>query len=546
MKQPPFHLVLLALLASTTLAQAQNLPDAGSVREQTQSAPPPLPRQVELRLDGQPLLPVEQGGMTFRLEALEIEGNTVISTQELQALIAEDLGKDVDFGGLRAVANKISQFYRDRGYIFAKAALPAQDIVGGKVKLIILEGRLGKVEATLNGEPSEQFQAYVGKLQSGDVIESDTVERAALLLSDLPGYNVVPVVRPSDTVGAGDLEAIVKETAQYEGSLRADNHGGELTGVNRVLLSLARNRNLMPGDRLQVDALSSEGGTGLFNLQYSLPLGAQGLRGTLGWSHSVYKLSDLEGFEDGEFKGGSDVLSLGVSYPLIRSQRANLSVQAGLNLSRFNNTRPAVDEETYESTTLPLSLRFNRTDSLGGGGINFGLVSLTAGQIKAKANYLSPSTEGSFSKLGLDVARVQNLPGNFSAYARLNAQHASDTLDSSERMSAGGASGVRAFASGEASGDRGTLAQLELRYQLPVAGLQPYVFADTASMTRIDKEAGNTTRRISGHGVGLRWQRANLSADFAAAWVGRAGLDDAAAEAALKEPRYWLSLNLSF
>ncbi len=546
MKQPPLPFLLPALLVSASLSHAQTLPDAGSVREQTQNVAPSLPRPVELRLDGQPLPPVEEGGMRFRLEAVDIEGNTVITTDELQALIAGDVGKEVDFGGLRAIANKISQFYRDRGYIFAKAALPAQDIVGGKVKLLVLEGKLGKVEATLDGQASEVLQAYLGDLKTGDVIESDKVERAALLLADLPGYNVVPVVRPSETVGAGDLEVIAKESAQYEGSLRADNHGGELTGANRLLLSLARNRNMVVGDRLQVDALASEGGTGLFNLQYSLPLGTDGWRGTLGWSHSTYKLSDLAGFEDGEFKGGSDVLSLGLSYPLVRSQRVNLTFSAGLNLSSFTNTRPAVDDEQYESTTLPLSLRFNRMDNIGGGGINFGMVSLTTGRIKAKANYLSPATEGSFSKFGLDVARVQNLPGSFTLYGRLNAQHASDALDSSERMSAGGASGVRAFPSGEASGDRGTLAQMELRYQSPLAGLQPYVFADTASMTRLDKEAGNTTRRISGHGVGIRWQRANFSADLAAAWVGRSGLDDDAAAKALKEPRYWLSLNLAF
>lgn len=484
--------------------------------------------------------------MRFRLESVELEGNTVISSDELLALIAEELGKDVDFGGLRAIANKISRHYRERGYLFAKAALPAQDIVGGKVRLIVLEGRLGKVEATIDGKPSDELLPYLGDLKTGDVIESDKVERSVLLLADLPGYNVVPVVRPSETVGAGDLEVIVKHAAQYEGSLRADNHGAELTGANRLLLGLARNRNFVVGDRLQLDATASEGGTGLFNLQYSIPLSHSGWRGNVGWSHSTYRLSDLEGFEDGEFRGGSDVISLGVSYPVIRSQRVNLSINAGLNLSRFKNTRPAVDDETYESTALPFGFRFNRMDDLAGGGINFGQILLTTGTIKAKANYLSPATEGSYSKLGLDVARVQNLPASFTLYGRLQAQHSADALDSSERMSAGGANGVRAFQAGEASGDRGSLAQVELRYHMPLAGLQPYVFADTASMTRLDKTSGNTTRRLSGHGVGVRWHKANLSAELAAAWVGRTGLDEEPGSRAPKEPRYWLSLTVAF
>lgn len=168
-------------------------------------------------------------------------------------------------------------------------------------------------------------------------------------------------------------------------------------------------------------------------------------------------------------------------------------------------------------------------------GVSFGSATLTAGRITERANYLSPASLGSYSKLSLDMARVQNLPGTFSGYLRLATQHSGDVLDSSERMSAGGPNGVRAFPSGEASGDRGLLAQVELRYLSPIEGLSPYLFVDTARMTRIDPEAGNSTRSLSGHGLGVRWQRDRLSADLTAAWLGQTGLE-APQAATLKTP----------
>lgn len=483
--------------------------------------------------------------MKFVLRSVVLEGNTVFSSEEIQAAIASDIGRETDFGGLRAIVNKVSRYYRDRGYAFARAALPAQDIVGGVVRVLVLEGRYGQIQAVLDGKPTDIAAPYLARLRPGDVIATGPLERASLLLTELPGYEAVPVVRPSDVVGAGDLEIVLKESPQYTGSVRLDNHGGDVTGANRVLASVSRFRNVLPGDQLQFDALVTGGGTDLITVQYSLPLGGQGWRGSAALSHSTYKLSDVQNFQDGEFRGSSDVLTLGVTYPVIRDRRTSLTFHAGLAMGHYKNIRPAADTERYASMSVPVALRFSQLDDLGGGGTTFGSATLTAGRISERANYLSPATIGSFFKQSLDVVRLQRLGERFTGYVRLAAQRSGDALDSSERMSAGGANGVRAFPSGEGSADRGVLAQMELRYQSPVAGLQPYVFFDTADMTRIDAEAGNSDRGLSGRGVGVRWQYQRLSADIAAAWAGHTGLT-AEQTALLKKPRFWANLNYAF
>ena len=523
---------------------AQALPDAGSVREQSRVAPS-LPAASEMRLEGQPLLPTEEGGMKFRLEAVQIEGNTVISTEALQSLLQAEVGTEVDLGGLRAIVNKLSEFYRSQGYLFARALVPAQDIQKGVVKVLVVEGRYGKVSATLNGEPNEQLQAYVGRLKSGDVIESEGVERAALLLTDLPGYTGVPVVRPGAEVGTGDFEVMMKDGPQQQGSVRVDNHGGDLTGKGRATLNLARFRNFAFGDSLEVAALMTEGSTRLLNLQYGLPLSTNGLRGQVSVSSSQYQLSGLDGFAAGEFRGSSGTQGLSLSYPLVRSQARNVTLGVGFSAAQYRNTRPAVDDEKYSTVSVPLSLRFDSRDAVGGGGVSFGALSLTAGTLSDKANYQTPNTLGSYSKFGIDAVRMQRMGSLFTGYVRVNGQFASGELDSSERLSAGGPAGVRSFPVGEASGERGVVTQWELRYQSPLAGLEPYLFADAASVTKISKAEGNSSRRISGYGIGVRYQKGALSSDVAASWVGSGGPTQQTM-VSQSSPKFWLSLNLSF
>lgn len=536
-------LVALACAGVVPVALGQSLPDAGSLREQIRTAPA-LPDSPNIRLEGQPLLSTEAGGMKFRLDAVEIEGNTVISSETLLALLQPEMGKEVDLGGLRAIVNRLSEYYRSKGYLFARALVPAQDIQNGRVKFLIVEGRYGKVGASLNGVPSERLQAYLAPLKSGEVIESGSVERVALLLTDLPGYSAVPVVRPGTEVGTGDFEVMLKDGPRQQGYMRVDNHGDDLTGKSRVLVNLARHRNVAFGDSLELFALLTEGSTHMLNVQYGMALLPNGLRAQVSASSSRYELSGLEGFASGEFRGGSATQGVSVSYPLVRSQATNLQLSGGLVYGQYRNTKPVGDEK-YSALSLPVTLRFDHRDNLNGGGVTYGTLGVTAGNIRNKLNYPTPSTLGSYTKLGADVVRIQRMGSLFTGYVRVNSQLANDELDSSERLSAGGPNSVRAFPVGEVSGERGAVTQFELRYQAPVAGLQPYLFADAASITKISKAEGNTSRTISGYGLGVRYQKGAASADLSAAWVGSGGPSQQTI-ASKSSPTVWLTLDMRF
>ena len=91
----------------------------------------------------------------------------------------------------------------------------------------------------------------------------------------------------------------------------------------------------------------------------------------------------------------------------------------------------------------------------------------------------------------------------------VSGRRASKNLDSAEKISLGGPFGVRAYPVGEAAGDDGYLATIELRYDvrqnmLP-GSLSLSVFYDTGtvSINHDPYAAGDNNRRLSGAGLGV-------------------------------------------
>jgi hemolysin activation/secretion protein len=90
------------------------------------------------------------------------------------------------------------------------------------------------------------------------------------------------------------------------------------------------------------------------------------------------------------------------------------------------------------------------------------------------ADASAAQTHGHFSKVAYHFQRLQNYPGSrFSWLARVHGQWASKNLDSSEKMSLGGESGVRGYAQGEGTGDHAAIFTGELRYLAQMPGTAP-------------------------------------------------------------------------
>jgi hemolysin activation/secretion protein len=459
------------------------------------------------------------------VQTVQITGNTVFTEAELLAVLGDVSGKSLDLAGLRNLANQISDHYHAAGYPFARAYLPAQTVSNGTLRIEVVEGAYGEVRA--QGEPAlaAAAQAFLDSLRPGQVIANAPLERATLLLSDQPGIGVTPLIRPGRAFGTGDLDVTVEKVKPLDVDVGVDNQGNYYTGRNRAHLSLNANSPLMLGDQVVLRALATGTGMWFGNLGYNLPLGTSGLRGQVGYAHTYYELG--KDFRSLQGTGTANVTNAGLSYPLLRSQRSNLglSVQV-LHKTLHDNQGAAGTSSGKSSNSLPVSLSFDHRD--GWSGITYGSLTGTVGRLSLDPTLTATDastarTRGGFSKLNLDLARSQAVGGPISAFGRLSAQWADKNLDSSEGFGLGGATGVRAYPEGEAFGDAGWLAQLELRYAS--GDFSPYAFYD-AGHVKINAKpwaSGSNTRHIGGPGVGLRYRHEGWSVDAAAAWRTQGG-----------------------
>lgn len=551
----PIPTVIALALAAAMPALAQQAPDAGQTLRQLQpapSAPAPAAAGVLVELPRLQVPVVLPGGPRFEVKGFVFEGNTQLSA----ALLAHQLHSmqtatlpegenwlpiEMDLAELTSIAQRVSQIYWEAGYPFAQAHVPAQRLENGQVRIVVVEGRYDKVKARSSDPRWEaEGQQWLASLVTGQVIRQADLERVALLLQDLPGVAVAVSAESGASSGAAAVDAEIKRKNQHDGEAALTNHGSRFSGEWQGRVSANLNSPFMLGDQIAFTALHTDYKMWQGAVNYSAPLGYDGWRATVGYSDTRYELT--KGFEG--TRGNAKVSSVGVSYPLLRAQRSNLRLLATLQDKRlFNSISNGASIESYSATSLPLVLNFDHRDQLGEGGITYGLLSWTNGDLKREDTI----RQGSYQKWNLDVSRVQTLAPQLSLFGRVSAQRANKNLDSTEGFGLGGPAGVRAYPTGEAFGDEGWMAQIELRYAMGTYA--PYAFYDhgrvkvNAKPEQITSPSPDQER--AGAGLGVRYAHQAWRLDAALAWRTKGGAP-AATQGSDPKPRAWVALSYKF
>ena len=542
----------LSLIVMPALAQqvpTVPVPNAGQLLQQDKTVQ--LPPKVSPSLQIAPITgaTAAAGGGTVVLQKVEFSGNTLFSGEQLNAVLGNVEGQAYDLAGLQALTQEISAYHRAAGYPFVRVLIPEQQLANGVLNIVVIEGRYGKVIATGESGFTEAAQDFLTPLTPGSVIESAQLERSTLILDDLPGIKTSSLLRPGQEVGTGDLVVDIVPTPALKGEVGLDNHNNRYTGEYRARASLQWDSPFMVGDQITGASSVTNESQWLGNLGYSLPLGSSGLRGYAGYAHTQYQLA--KEFTNLDAIGSAQIASVGLSYPLIRSAQTNLAVAGNYQYKKLDDKQGATGfHSTKNSHVAPLTLQFDRRDNLGGGGITYGSVGYTLGDLDLDASAklvdaMSANTQGSFNKLNLDAARIQATPlDNVTLFGRVSAQWADKNLDSSEDFGLGGPYGVRAYPVGEGFGDQGWFTQLETRYQL--GSFVPYAFYD-AGRVRINKNpwtVGDNSRALGGYGVGARYNDQTITIDANLAWRAQGG--QPTSDTRDRNPQLWVTTGFKF
>ena len=326
------------LQAINVVALTPNV-DAGSLLHQNEQK---LKNTQPLTLPPVPSTPPSisrpDGGATVQVRKFEFVGNKLISSHQLSKALEDYANQPLTLAQLKDASNRVMSVYRLAGWS-ARAFLPKQEISDGVVLIQIVEAVFGK--AVMQGKEVQRIdtQRLLGMVESaipkGQPIQSSMVDRALLLMDDLPGVSVIGNFSPGEQEGETILNIRATDAPLVTGTVAMDNQGTKTIGTERLSLNLNINSPSRNGDLLTFNTLKTEG-SNYFRVAYSLPVFYSGWIAGLHASSMNYEV--IGGIITSlKINGNATTSGWDISYPLLRSQLKNINLAARYDYKQFEN-----------------------------------------------------------------------------------------------------------------------------------------------------------------------------------------------------------------
>ena len=438
-----------------------------------------------------------EGEPAFALRTLQLEGVTVFREGDLSPLLEHLIGRDVTLSQLEEAADAVATFYRARGYPFASAYVPPQEVSDGVVVIAVEEGRYGSVvienESRLR---DETVQNLLGPVRPGAVVEAQSLTWAMRRLDGAAGVSARGVFRPAGQPGTAELVVTVEDAKRASGYVMSDNFGDPSVGETRWTAAVQLDNLTGRADRAELRVVSSDGSFA-GRVAYSLPSFLQS--GQYYWSAAYTAVRSRYGgpFAALEYTQRVDALQLSLQGPGrgIGAVGSGTAVAApyrlhelGLEYRRHETSMLGV-VTPWELLTLsagqseewPLT-RFAGVDRYSAR-LTLGYLHSPDPGVLAEDRLLLRSA-GLFATLNVSLSWRMRLPRDFVVTAGLEGQWASRNLHGSEKFGLGGPSGVRAYGTGDASGDEGWLVRFEVQRPFTEARWTVFAFLDGGAVRK--------------------------------------------------------------
>ncbi len=488
--------VALLLLAGYLLA-----PVAPVSRAQQLQAPIPAPR--------------------FEIKRFDVQGNTLLSPEVVQAAVAPFAGEDKDFADIQRALEALEQSYRDRGYGVVQVLLPEQDITKGVVQFRVNQPRVGRVLIDGNKHfDAENIRRSLPTVKEGETPNSRAIARNLALLGEHPVKQTNVLLRSGAKEGEVDVNIKVSDDKPWRGFLTIDNTGTGETGYYRAGIGL-QHSNLFNRDHTltaqYITSPTEPSKVSIYGVGYRIPF--------YDLNSSLDLIAGYSDVDSGTVQGLFNVSGAGTiaiarwNYLLPRWSELEQKLAFGLDYREFQNDVVFAGTQIVPDITIhPASLTYS------------GLRRYAAVELSF---FASGSTNIPGANDGDDLAFQLTRPGASEHYTifrggfnyvrqfknewqtrvGLNGQYTKDLLVPGEQYGLGGPDTVRGYLLREVANDRGYSGQAEL-YTPDIARhleapdelrVRFLAFYDYGSLKRNDPLPGEIDHSVlASTGVGLR------------------------------------------
>lgn len=523
--------IFLILLLIIDPAHSQTVVASSQIRtiQEPWEVPRPLPQRLDPTIPYPNVPPIRENAPSnqqiIKVVRFVFKGNTVIKTQELEAVVASYLVREITFDDLRQVAKIITKLYLDKGYITSGAFLPiaenqAINPHGAVITIQVLEGQLDKIEI-IGGTRLHNYIRQRLPSTVEVVNEKHLLEALGRLRQDPLLESISAQLDNGSSVDRSILTVKVKERQSFTIETGLDNSRSPATGSFQRLFEIKDTNLLGIGDKLSVGYRNTDG-SNTFSTNYSVPLNPQ--NSTIEFSY----INSSDNIIENPFNS-LDILSNARGYELsfrqpLRSKATATSTQEfALKLtatrlesesSLLNTPYPLNTGADSNGITRISTIRFSQewlSRSIQGSFSLRSQFSFGIGAFGATINNSAP--DGRFFAWRGQAGWVRKLGSDAQFIALTDLQLADRPLASLEQITSGGAGSVRGYREATFLTDNAFLFSTELHLAAWTQSNQQFSlipFFDFAfSWNNNTVETLNSAGTLASIGLGLQYQVVN-------------------------------------
>lgn len=501
-----------------------------------QPAPTPLPTTPEqqrpiLQIPPPPSAP-DAPPTQIPVQKIQVVGSTILSADEINAIVKPFEGRELTLEELRNVADAITKIYIDRGYITSRAVLPNQTVADGVVTIRVIEGSLERIQIEGSRRINASYVRSRVRLGAGTPLNTNRLEDRLRLLRVNPLFeNVEASLRAGSELGKSVLVVRVTEANPFNSYFTVDNYSSPSVGSERLGINLLYRNITGFGDEVGASYYrSTTGGSNAFDLSYSIPVNARDGTLQLRAAPNFYEVTQRP-FKRLDISGESSLYEVSFRQPLWRSPQQEFALSVGFNYRQsqtFLADEPFAfsigpdDEGRTRSSVINFQQEYISRD-IGGATALRSQFSLGIDVLDATINS-EPTPDGRFFVWLGQVQRVQRLGQNNLLIVQADVQLTPDSLLPSQQFVIGGGQSLRGYRQNIRAGDNGFRFSVENRFTLQrdkngLATFQLAPFVDVGTVwNKPDNPNQLDEKFLAGVGLGLLWEpipRLNLRIDYA-------------------------------
>ncbi|WP_298911385.1 ShlB/FhaC/HecB family hemolysin secretion/activation protein [uncultured Nostoc sp.] len=476
----------------------------------------PPPKLLEQPISGQ-----NDPNARFQVDRIEVVGSTVFKPEQLTAITAPFVGRELTFIELLQVKDAITKLYVDHGYVTTGALIVPQTVEAGVIKIQVIEGSLQEIKIIGNRRLRTQYirdRILLGAKTPLNV--PHLLEKLQLLRLDPQIQNLSAELQTGVHPGTSVLLVEVEEANTFKPTVTLDNGRSPSVGSFRRGIDLQEANLLGLGDTLSVGYANTDG-SNTINLNYTLPINAR--NGTVffgfnqGWNRVIEKP-----FSVLDIQSNTRSYELGYRQPLVQKPTQELAI--GLSFSRQESqTELGIDNigpyklspgADANGKTNISALRFFQEYTQRSNQYVFAARSqFSFGVDWFDANVSQDEPDSRFFAWRGQAQWVRQLAPDTLFLARGDFQLAADSLVPLEQFGLGGQLSVRGYRQDALITDNGMLLSAEFRLPIiraPKIGgvLQLTPFIDVGKGWNVKGENPSPSLLV-GTGLGLLWKQGN-------------------------------------